>query len=221
MPLETSNWYKSMKAEVYRYLDMVPDLDLALDQQINQLMQEVMTFPGKYTYKIFPLAKSPLRIEGFRPFESQSLARLLGGANQVVVFAGTLGTAFDRALHRHSYVSPTSAMIFSACGSAWIEKVIDEMVETIQKQEDSYMTPRYSPGYGDLNLDFQGDILRLVAADKIGITVNSQHLMTPVKSITGIIGLSDQPLQTLYHICDDCLRRTQCDKTICRREDEF
>lgn len=51
---------------------------------------------------------------------------------------------------------------------------------------------RYSPGYGDLDLEIQPKLLKLLDGEQIGITTNSSHLLLPQKSITALIGLSDR-----------------------------
>ena len=51
-------------------------------------------------------------------------------------------------------------------------------------------TPRFSPGYGDLPLETQRDVFRLLDCErKIGVWLNESLLMTPSKSVTAIFGL--------------------------------
>ena len=54
------------------------------------------------------------------------------------------------------------------------------------------LKPRYSPGYGDLSLSVQKDVLNILNADKIlGIKLGENLLMIPKKSITAIQGVID------------------------------
>ena len=56
--------------------------------------------------------------------------------------------------------------------------------------ENKKTKPRFSPGYGDLPIEIQPKILTVLSADKtLGITLNESYLMTPVKSITAIMGV--------------------------------
>ena len=49
---------------------------------------------------------------------------------------------------------------------------------------------RYSPGYGDLSLESQKQVFALLNPPKyIGVTLNDSLLMSPSKSVTGIIGI--------------------------------
>lgn len=205
----------SIKSEIYRYLEMTEGHDRAVDNFVATCM--AIEFPGKYLYRIFDYEETSGAIQGYRSFDSQSLKTVLKGAKQVVVFAATLGADFDRILERMKYDDGMNMMIMNAYGSAKVEALVDDMVLELQESLGGYQTPRFSPGYGDFDLSFQRDIGRLIRLDRIGITLTESHLMAPAKSITGIIGLSDQPLQGSYDVCDSCLRRTLCNRRICRR----
>ena len=57
---------------------------------------------------------------------------------------------------------------------------------------DKKLRPRYSPGYGDLSLEVQSEVLKVLNADKIlGIKLGANLLMTPKKSITAVQGVID------------------------------
>ena len=52
------------------------------------------------------------------------------------------------------------------------------------------LLPRFSPGYGDLSLDFQREIFRLLSPERnIGVTLGERLLMSPTKSVSAIIGI--------------------------------
>ena len=53
-------------------------------------------------------------------------------------------------------------------------------------------TWRFSPGYGDLPLSLQEELLSAVEAGKrIGLATTAGYMLTPMKSVTAIIGLQD------------------------------
>ncbi|MBN2795411.1 MAG: hypothetical protein JXR88_08410 [Clostridia bacterium] len=213
--MEIWNWYKSMKDDVYRYLKMQPGVDEDIDKKIEILLTK--TDPGRTTYKVFDLIQDPLGIKDFEPFESESLKPILKYADRIILFAATLGVEFDRKVKQLQYHNQLEMMLLDAVGSAKVEALVDEMCEKIKTTLGGYQTPRFSPGYGDFDLAFQEKLLRLIDGHKIGLTVTNSFLLSPSKSITGVIGFSLKPMDVKYNICDDCLRRTTCDKTICRR----
>ena len=67
------------------------------------------------------------------------------------------------------------------------------------------MKPRFSPGYGDLSLEMQRDIFRVLDCPrKIGLTLNESLLMSPSKSVTAIIGISGEEYQQEKNKCGVC-----------------
>ena len=77
-----------------------------------------------------------------------------------------------------------------AVASAMAETVMDMLNNSLK--ENNNLSPRFSPGYGDLELDFQRQILSVLCADRIlGIKLGDNLLMTPQKSITAICGIKE------------------------------
>lgn len=89
----------------------------------------------------------------------------------------------------------TKATVLDAIGSIAAEEVANYITTLISKKAKDinlpYLTMRYSPGYGDLELDIQPKLLKLLKEDKLGIKTNSSHLLIPQKSITALIGLGN------------------------------
>lgn len=128
---------------------------------------------------------------GFARFRSESLARNLKGARRALVFAVTTGIGVDRLLLRLSRVSQAEHFITDALSSAAAEAACDAAQRRLQG--DLIGRPRFSPGYGDLPLGIQPALLGALRADRtLGITLNDALLMTPMKSITAIMGICDE-----------------------------
>jgi cobalamin-dependent methionine synthase I len=104
--------------------------------------------------------------------------------------AVTLGAGVDMLLRRKSVTSPSEHFVCDAVASALAETAAD-MAEAFFLGSCGHR-PRYSPGYGDLPLDIQRDVLSLCDAKRLlGINLNDTNLMIPTKSITAIIGRCD------------------------------
>ena len=100
----------------------------------------------------------------------------------------TAGLSVDRLLARLNITSQAEHFMTDALSSAAIESFCDHACAIMQAS--LRCAPRYSPGYGDLSITFQKPLLeRLNAFETLGITLNSAYLMTPVKSITAIMGI--------------------------------
>lgn len=116
---------------------------------------------------------------------SKSLAKNLLGCEKAVVFGATVGAMFDRLLQKAEITSPAYAVVLQAAGTAAIESLCDTFCEELGETR-----PRFSPGYGDLPLEAQTDIFKVLDLSKnIGVTLSSSLLMIPTKSVTAIVGL--------------------------------
>lgn len=128
---------------------------------------------------------------GFMQSESKSLAGNLKNCETAFVFAATTGVAVQRLIAKNSLLSPVKGMVTDSIGSAAIEAFCDYINRRIGDVD--YLRPRFSPGYGDLTLDCQQIILdRLEAKKHIGLALTESGMLTPVKSVTAIIGLSKE-----------------------------
>ena len=75
-----------------------------------------------------------------------------------------------------------------------------------------YLTGRFSPGYGDWPITVQPKVAAVLdTARRAGICVLNTNLMTPRKSVTAILGLSDHPVKGHLAGCGHCVLRTRCE----------
>ena len=122
---------------------------------------------------------------------SESLSKLLLGAECVIVFAVTLGVGLDREISRLGASSPAKQLFADAYGAERVEAACDSLCETLKSEHpDLCRTRRFSAGYGDVPLKLQRDIFRLLDCPRrIGLTLNESLLMSPSKSVTAIVGM--------------------------------
>ncbi len=124
-------------------------------------------------------------------WRSAALAARLIDVHEAVLFAATLGAGFDRLLQKYSRLSPARALVLQAYGTACVEALCDTFCA-----EFPDATARFSPGYGDWALAAQRDVFRLLApSHHIGVCLNDSLLMTPVKSVTAVIGIKESDNQ--------------------------
>ena len=123
--------------------------------------------------------------------ESRNLAENLAHCEKAIIFAATIGIEADRFARAASYHAPMNALIFDAMGSTAIEWFCDRLCDKIADQYLCYtLRPRFSPGYGDLSLSVQRDLLNVLDARRnIGLTLSDSLMMIPQKSVTAIVGL--------------------------------
>ncbi len=113
----------------------------------------------------------------------------LYGSSKVTVIAATLGEDFDREVERlHKNGDELSSFFLDGIGSEMVEyfvRALDMRLRNIYGQGSA----RISPGYGDLPLSLNCDILDFLKTSRIGLRCDpSTYIMIPRKSITAFIG---------------------------------
>ena len=122
--------------------------------------------------------------------KSKNLAKVLKDTKEAVVFASTLGVGIDKLIRKYAEIQPSKALVLQGIGAERIEAYIDYFTEQYKRENKVALTMRYSPGYGDLSLETQKQVFALLNPQKyIGVTLNDSLLMSPSKSVTGIIGI--------------------------------
>lgn len=203
--------------EAVRYLgygkNAVDDRTLAV---IKNSFRELETAAGaKSIYRIFELKMTePDILEiGNMKVNSRNLTKNMRGCRRAVVFGATLGTGVDLLLKRCSIVDMAKAVILQACAAAMLEEYCDELQKLIAEElaeEGLYLRPRFSPGYGDFSIRHQDEILRMLdSAKRIGLTMTDSYMLTPVKSVTAVIGVSDTKEPCHIKGCEECAK-TDC-----------
>ena len=122
--------------------------------------------------------------------KSKDLAENLKDCKRAVVFAATAGVGIDRLIAKYGSLAPSKAVMLQSLGAERIEALCDAFCGDIKKEMNCETKPRFSPGYGDLDLSSQKDIFSVLNCEKhIGLTLNDSMLMSPSKSVTAVMGI--------------------------------
>lgn len=158
-------------------------------------------------------AKVPVKIEngvdlGFMKVSSVSLEKNLAGCDYAYILAATTGIDAHRLIERNSIISPLKGVVTDCVGSAAIEAFCDKINLSLENSE--FLRPRFSPGYGDLPLECQKDIIEFLQTKKnIGMSLTESLMMVPVKSVTAIIGVGKEKNKCTGPGCMIC-RKSDC-----------
>lgn len=152
------------------------------------------------------LPQAGLRLPG------RSIRRHLCGCSSCLMMAATLGGEADRLLLRTQLQNMALAAVMDACMSAAIEDVCDRLGGEMQKA--GALTSRFSPGYGDLPLALQQDVIRLLDTPRrIGLTLTGSCMLAPQKSVTALLGVLPEGAaapMTGQNRCTGCPMRGHC-----------
>ena len=180
--------------EAFRYMSCKSP-----DEQMKRLFEECLSeCLGALSYKAcwreFPLLFCGDEINlGFARTKSRALFTNLKGCEKIVLFAATVGHEMDRLIKKQTLLSPAKSVCLQAIGSERVESLCDTLNAELKEQykkQGFLLKPRFSPGYGDLPLSLQREIMpALDCAKLLGINLGENLMMSPSKSVTAIIGV--------------------------------
>ncbi|NYB74756.1 methionine synthase [Sedimentibacter hydroxybenzoicus DSM 7310] len=213
-----NNLIKIDKSEVLRYLaykskDIDEETDILLNESIAEL-KEITEL--KYVYRIFDIAEhnNIISFENQINIKSNDLTELLKNCKRSAVMAATLGFEVEKRIKYYSMANLSKAVIFDACAASCIEYLCDLAEAEIKElaiKDGCNITFRYSPGYGDVPISHQNDILTALNAQKlIGLSVTDSFILIPRKSVTAFIGFSMSD-ETTKKSCLNCNLFGNCD----------
>ncbi|MBQ4465900.1 MAG: methionine synthase [Oscillospiraceae bacterium] len=204
------------RAQAFRYMGLhtVPDARMTALADICEKKLLAAVLP-RYTYKVCPVTPTPSGIvcEGTSLcLTGQDIQNHLSGCSRVILLCATLSAGADTVIRASSAQDVLSGMMIDAMASALTEQLCDAAEsEILTRFPEEYPTWRFSPGYGDLPLETQGDFLAATDAGKrLGVTLSAGGLCVPTKTVTAIIGLSAQPVPKGKRGCAICNLKATC-----------
>ena len=186
--------------------NMIDKCELVLRNDLNP----------SYVYKIFGkeiTAGGNIKLSGSHViFYGSDINKHLDKCDKILLLCATLSQQADKIIRLAQISNITEALIYDALSSAAVEQVCDTACEEVYSKFPGYFqTKRFSPGYGDFPLDVQKEFLEITdATRKTGMTVNDGNILIPMKSVTAVIGLSDQKLLQKNTGCCCCPLNKSC-----------
>ncbi|MBE6995852.1 MAG: methionine synthase [Ruminococcaceae bacterium] len=168
-----------------------------------------------FVYRVFDLERRQegLFLRGAEMLLPGELAEtVLKDCTRAALLACTVGSRFDALLLAEQARDMSRAVMLDACGSALVEAGCDEAERQLAARlPGSFLTDRFSPGYGDLPLELQRDICAVLdARRRLGLHVTDSLLLNPVKSVTAVIGIAERPQPARIRGCAHCPLRERC-----------
>ena len=210
------------REEIFRYLGYggaQPDpATLALAEECSREL--LAAAQPRYRYAVYPIRESGRGVQvGDTPFfwEGESIREHLAGCRRAALLCATLSQPADRLIHTAGLGDMAKGLVMDVCASVAIEQVCDRAEEEIraklaaEEEGPLYFTFRFSPGYGDLPLTIQKEFLALLDAPRrIGLCATENQILTPRKSVTAVIGISEHPVEPRRRGCAVCPLNKTC-----------
>lgn len=169
--------------------------------------------------------KGTIKVDGTNLTTGRQICAYLKGATQVALFLCTAGEFFTKKTNKlNNSGDIMEAFIVDAIGSLTVENAMNKIQDSLSESlfhNGLKITNRYSPGYCNWQLTDQKELFQLIGENPTGITINASCLMTPRKSVSGIIGIGEDVKKREYgcKICKntDCIYR----KMIHQEKDDY
>ena len=135
------------------------------------------------------------------------IARQLEGSEAFAFFVATAGSEMEQLQRRLSEEDDTvGSFIADAIGSLVAECCADQMEVSLQQTISKLgwqHTNRFSPGYCQWDVREQSLLFSLLGDAPCGVTLNEYSMMTPKKSVSGVVGLGSR-VTHLDYACGLC-----------------
>lgn len=168
------------------------DLTLALTSECLNEIDNLNSF--QYVYSEYDKLLPFLNKEPYLSF--------LNNASGYYLVATTLGATVDRLIKKYAVDDMLKAIIFDSVSSAYLEVKADEYEKNIAPN----LSYRFCPGYQGSDVRDIKYIFDLLHPEKIGIELLPSGMMTPQKSMCGIVAIG----KTATKNCGNCLMLDSC-----------
>lgn len=188
------------------YNDSLPDRYISdtIEHLLNVISRKVRPC---CSYKIYngEVYNSQVSIQNTTLDTGATITYLLKNSTSFAVFAATAGKEFDEIIREYNKTNDILCnYILDIIGTNIVEKAGDYLEMQLEKEIAGLLhTNRFSPGYCSWHLTEQKKIFSLLDNEPCGITLSDVCLMTPIKSISGIIGIGENVNQKEY-ACKYC-----------------
>lgn len=208
------------RREILRYLGY---RDAGVTERIEALLdrcerETLEILRPKYIYRRFPIevCEGAVKVSGSSLIlKGRAICEHLKNCREIFILAATAGIGLDRRIRKYMVIEPDAGVVMDSCGIQAVEQIADAAEGEMAAQADAeglHLTWRFSPGYGDLPLETQRELVWLLDTHrKIGLSLTESCLMVPGKSVTAILGISDTRRDMRPNKCDFCNNRNSCE----------
>jgi len=189
------------RKEIYRrlvFIKGVTEISSSQKEEIERFIQDALSL---IHLKGAGLRMPVQEIKGARiilaedvTFESNQLAALLRNCREIVLMGATAGNDIMKAIEEDAAGrNVTRGIVFDATASETVDAYLDWIMgyfnRTLLRENRQLLKKRYSAGYGDLLLETQKTIHRLLQLDRIGIRITDSCMLITEKSVTAVTGI--------------------------------
>lgn len=204
---------KVNRDELYRYIGTPDDIVRGIIDECEK--EFIISIKPSYVWKFFGITftEAGVVVEGTDIIlTGDSIRKHLEGCEKIALLAVTLSSEADKLIRKYQINNMAKAVVVDAYASVAVEQICDRAEEDIILHiPGRFLTYRFGVGYGDLPLELEKDILQVLESGKqIGLCVTGSNILTPLKSVVCIIGISNKPMDRGQKGCTTCNMKDTC-----------
>ena len=156
------------------------------------------TISGKGMFAGFPIEHvdpDAIFLENGTAIRSKVLPRYMQRAKELVLYAVAVHGYEELAQDPNN--TPFDGMFFNAWGIGYAKacyRWVKEAMKERATRAGCHIGRGWAPGEGELEIELQGDLFHLLDPSRIGIERTAAGFMHPTMTLSGFLGISDDPL---------------------------
>ena len=179
----------------------------------RQLLKPALVWESR---SVLEASGSRVRLAGGSELaQAETVVELLGAAEELVMAVGSIGPALDQTVRDWSASGrELEAFVLSEIGDLAIGKLTDLIPEHVAEwaaDRGLEASGALSPGGTGIDLMAQRVVVELASAQRIGVELTQTCMLTPLKSVSLLIGLGHGlPTWTRAQACELCASHDTC-----------
>jgi len=185
----------------------------ALVEQYIEVCSRIMTPLAGYVVvdSVEPESSEEIAIEGMHFQTGNIVHKMLKHSETYAFFLVTAGPEPERLardlLANGDYLEGYITDLVASSMADSLADQVHEQIRNMAASRNMKMTNRYSPGYCSWDVAEQQNLFKLFTENSCGISLSESSLMSPVKSISGIVGMGPNVKFNEY-TCEICPMKT-------------
>jgi len=166
-------------------------------------------------YTVNSMDGNQISLEGDKAIKCPLLPAIFPEANELAVILCTIGPKLEKQVTAYSKNGATlQGMMMDGIGSAAVDKLVSEALRHIASEVSSRgyeISSPVNPGMPGFPLTEQWNLLGLVNAGEIEVSLTASGVLVPLKSTSMVIGVGPKMTRwTQAEVCARCSLRETC-----------
>jgi hypothetical protein len=166
-------------------------------------------------YTVSSINGSQISLDGDKAIRGPLLPAIFPEAKELAVLLCTIGSRLEKQVTDYSKSGETMrGMILDGIGSTAVDMVTPEVLRRLASEVSSRgyeISSPVNPGMPGFPLTEQWNLLGLVKADEIGVSLTASGVLVPRKSASMVMGIGPQMTRwTAAEVCARCSLRETC-----------